>query len=28
MNKIINIDDKKRLPWRFHGSFLSLLGNI
>jgi len=28
MNQIINIDDKKRLPWRFHGRFMSLLGNI
>jgi hypothetical protein len=28
MTRIFDMDDKTRLPWRFHGEFLSVMGDL
>jgi len=28
MTRLIDMDDKTRLPWRFHGEFLSVMGDL
>jgi hypothetical protein len=28
MKPIFDMDDKTRLPWRFHGEFLSVMGDL